>query len=266
MKINNIKLVYFSPTRTTKAIVEAIAEGIKPDYRELIDITSPEGREKSLVISKNDLLLVGVPVYMGRVPALATEWLLKMQANNTPTVCVVVYGNRAYDNALLELKDIVTDCGCIVVAGAAYIGEHSFSNDEEPVAVGRPDKNDLQHANEFGRKINEKLQSFASASELIALRVPGGHPYGGVTKIWDVDFIAVGESCVHCGICAEVCPTAAVDRQDSSAIDVEKCITCCACIKNCPQKARTIKPGSVKDAAKRLHGLFREPKKPECFL
>jgi ferredoxin len=266
MKIESVKLAYFSPTGTTKAVVQGIANGINSSTRELIDITTPHARKEPLETSENVLLILGVPVYMGRVPALLTEWLSAIQAHDTPTVCVVVYGNRAYENALLELKDIVTKCGCVPIAGAAFIGEHSFSDSEAPVAFGRPDENDLNHARVFGQKIDEKLRSASSISQISKVDVPGTYPYGGITELWDVDFIDVDDSCAQCGVCAEVCPMGAVDPQDSSMINHEKCITCCACIKSCPQSARTMKSGPVKDAQKRLITLYKEPKKPEYFL
>ena len=124
MKIQLMKLVYFSPTGTTKAVVQGIARGINLKNRELHDITRPDAREKTLETSENELLIIGVPVYMGRVPALLTGWLQAIKAHNTPVVCVVVYGNRVYEDALLELNDMVKGCGCIPIAGAAYIGEH----------------------------------------------------------------------------------------------------------------------------------------------
>ncbi|WP_245628589.1 flavodoxin family protein [Salidesulfovibrio brasiliensis] len=111
-----------------------------PEY---VDITLPAGRKRSLTLSNDALLVIGVPVYMGRVPALLGDWLNRIEADNTPAICVVVYGNRAYENALLELKDIVQSRGCIPVAGAAFVGEHSFSSPETPTAQGRPDQNDL---------------------------------------------------------------------------------------------------------------------------
>lgn len=107
MKMESAKLVYFSPTGTTKAVVKGIAHGINQGTVELIDITRPDARKQPLQISEDELLVVGVPVYMGRVPALLNEWLNTIQAHNTPTVCVVVYGNRAYEDALLELKKIL---------------------------------------------------------------------------------------------------------------------------------------------------------------
>jgi len=266
MKMESVKLVYFSPTGTTKTVVRGIVHGINPDTMELIDITKPDARKQPLLTSENELLVIAVPVYMGRVPALLNEWLNVIQAHNTPTVCVVVYGNRAYDNALLELKDIVVSRGCIPIAGAAYIGEHSFSDSEAPVALGRPDEDDLNHAKVFGQKIREKLQSISLISQISDVSVPGTYPYEGVTKLWDVDFIAVSNQCLQCGICAEVCPVGAVDSQNSTMINQEKCVTCCACIKSCPQNARTMKPGPVKDAQERLINLYREPKKPEYFF
>ena len=265
MKMESVKLVYFSPTGTTKSVVQGIANGINPSTMELIDITKPDARKQPLLTSENEILVVGVPVYMGRVPALLNEWLNAIQAHNTPTVCVVVYGTRVYDNALLELKDIVMNRGCIPIAGAAYIGEHSFSNSETP-SRGRPDEDDLNHAEVFGQKIREKLQSISSFSQVSEVSVPGTYPYGGITELWTVDFIAVDDQCTQCGFCAEVCPVGAVESQNSTMIDHEKCITCCACIKSCPQNARSMKPGLVKDAQERVNTLFREQKKPEYFL
>lgn len=266
MNIESIKVVYFSPTGTTKAVVQGIGRGINHENMEFLNITTPEARKKPLQTSKDELLVIGVPVYMGRIPALIIEWLNAIQAHNTPTVCVVVYGNRVYEDALLELKNIILKCGGIPIAGGAYIGEHSFSNRETPTAAGRPDSDDIQHAEEFGRNIREKLQSVSSPSELSAVPIPGVFPYRGDSTLWKVDFIAVNDRCIHCGVCAEECPVGAINQQNSSVINQETCITCCACIKNCPKHARTMKPGLVQEASKRLFTLYHEPKKPEYFL
>ncbi len=266
MRIESVKLVFFSPTGTTKTVARAIVQGICPDATETIDITSPAARKQPLRISKNELLVIAVPVYMGRVPELLGEWLNSIQAHGTPAVCVVVYGNRAYEDALLELTEVVGKCGGIPIAGAAYIGEHSFSTPENPVAQGRPDKEDLAHAAAFGTKIRDKIQAMTPASKTPDVPMPGVFPYRGSTTLWDVDFIEVSNLCTQCGVCAEVCPTGAVAPENSVLIDREKCITCCACIKSCPQRARTMKHSPVMEASKRLHTLYGERKEPECFV
>lgn len=266
MNIESVKTVYFSPTGTTKAVAHAIASGIDSSSVNFIDITKPAARKVPLETSDNDLLLVAFPVYMGRIPALLANWLNALRADNTPVVCIVVYGNRVYDNALLELKDMMTKSGGVPIAFAAYIGEHSFSSSRLPTAEGRPDLKDLNHAKLFGRKINKKLTSAASVSCLPLVKIPGNYPYGGVTNLWSVDFIAVSNDCVQCGICTETCPVGAIDSEKSYIIDIEKCITCCACIKNCPKHARTMKAGPVKDAAKRLSKMYKDRKEPEIYF
>ncbi|AET69275.1 hypothetical protein Desor_3816 [Desulfosporosinus orientis DSM 765] len=266
MNVISLKLVCFSPTGTTKAIIQGVARGINHSTVELIDITKPDARKQQLQTSENELLLVAVPVYMGRVPALLSEWLHAIKARNTPAVCIVVYGNRVYDDALLELKDILLERGCKPIACAAFVGEHSFSSSKTPIAEGRPDVSDLNHAELFGRKINEKLLSISSIDYISNISVPGNYPYGGITDLWSVDFIAISTKCTQCGICAEGCPVGAIDSENCNLIDTKKCITCCACIKNCPLNARTIKTGPVKDAAMRLNKLYKERKEPVFFF
>lgn len=265
MIINSVKLVCFSPTGTAKAVMKGIARGMNHTNIELIDITKPIARELTLITGMDELLIVAVPVYMGRVPSVITDWLNSIKAYNTPTVCVVVYGNRAFDDALLELKDMLVSCGCKPIAGAAFIGEHSFSSTEFPSSVGRPDTNDLMLAEMFGHKIDETLKSVQFINIIDTIKLPGNFPYGGTKNLWHLDFIAVNANCEHCGICATVCPVGAIGTNNSGIIDKDKCTLCCACIKNCPQNARSIKPGPMKDAAKRSTS-FIVRKEPEYFF
>lgn len=249
-------------------IIQGIAHGIDLDQSavELIDITKPNARKQQLQTAENELLIVAVPVYVGRVPALLNKWLHTIKARNTPTVCIVVYGNREYDDALLELKNIMIKRGCIPIACAAYIGEHSFSSSETPIAVARPDVSDLNHAELFGRKINEKVLSISLINNISDINIPGNYPYRGDTKTWIVDFIEINDKCSQCGVCANECPVGAIDLENSSLLDKEKCILCCACIKRCPQNARTMKAGIVKDTAIRLHKYCNKRKDPIFFF
>lgn len=266
MQLDTVTLACFSPTGTTRKVLEGIAKGMGAAEVKTVDATLPHEREKPLVMGADEVLVIGVPVYMGRVPAMLADWLGSLKGDNTPVVCVAVYGNREYEDALLELGDAVEQAGFVPVAAAAFIGEHSFSTPEKPTAQGRPDTEDMQRAVTFGQAVREKLEAVANPATLPRPGIPGNKPYGGRTSLWDVDFIVVSEQCVQCGLCAEVCPVAAVDPDDSGTIDHVLCITCCACIKNCPQQARAIKPGPVMDAQNRLHTLFAERREPEVFL
>ncbi len=265
MDIKALKMAFFSPTGTTKAVIQGIARGIAQPTAELIDLTHVHARQQPLQTSENDLLVVAVPVYVGRVPALLLDWLNAINAQHTPAVIVAVYGNREYDDALLELNHLLIKRGCRPIAAAAFIGEHSFSSSDTPIAVGRPDADDLNQAEMFGNTIKAKLLSLSSTDSIPDLIVPGNTPYREKGPGLPTDFIAVSDACTQCGICAESCPVDAIDFEDSSMTDEEKCILCCACIKSCPENARTMKAGKIKDIAIRLNDMCKERKEPVLF-
>jgi ferredoxin len=267
MKIESLKLVYFSPTETTKKVIEKIAQGINHSTVEIVDITKPEVRKQHLQTSENELLIIGVPVYFGRVPINAIEWLHTIKAHNTPTVCIVVYGNRTYDDALLELKDTMVKNGCKLIACAAYIGEHSFSHSRTPIAAGRPDADDLSHAEQLGKKIREKILSIPSIAHITDISIPGNYPYidmiDAKKMLSSVDFITV-DGCLQCGVCTQVCPVGAIDSKNNVLIDTKKCILCCACIKKCPVNARTM-TGIVKTVSLHLSKICQNREEPVSF-
>ena len=173
MKCPSVKLIYFSPTRTTKKIVEAIAQGAGINRIEHLDLTPPEARTGAAMEIEGQLTIIGVPVYAGRVALEATQRLRRLKVRQAPAVVVVLYGNRAYEDALLELKDLAVEFGFIPVAAGAFIGEHSYDNKDTPIAPGRPDREDLKKASDFGRLIRRKLERIHGLHEMPPLTLPG---------------------------------------------------------------------------------------------
>ena len=99
-----VTTVYVSATYTTKRIVEHVANQLS-DEISTYDITNEDSLEE-MTIPKEELLIVGIPVYAGRVPAMAVDRIRRFKGEGTPAVAIAVYGNRDYDDALLELSDI----------------------------------------------------------------------------------------------------------------------------------------------------------------
>ncbi len=265
MNISRAKLIYFSPTRTTKKAIEGIAAGLDLQITESYDLTRKSEKGNTIEMCSDDLAIIGSPVYGGRIPSLAAERIREFKANQTPAVLVVVYGNRAYEDALLELRDLTIQSGFHAIAGAAFIGEHSFSSTRIPIGHGRPDSDDLGKARLFGEKIRQKLTTLNALETIPSFEAPGNHPYKDVPTIEPVTPVTHEELCIKCGQCAEVCPTGTVTIGDTVITDPNACILCCACIKSCPTEARRLENPDMLKFAKWLHETCSARREPEIF-
>jgi len=266
MHIGTAKLVYFSPTRTTKKVVEGIAEGIQAEAIEPLDLTLPDTLTREFDAPSDALAIIGTPVFGGRIPLDAIERLRRLKGNNTPAAILVVYGNRAYEDALIELKDIVTEAGFLPVAGGAFIGEHSFSRHAMPIANGRPDTEDLKRAREFGERVWKKMMAIQTLDDLPPLQVPGNSPYRERRTFSDISPITDEGLCTSCETCVSVCPKGAITIDEKVMTDPRACIVCHACIKNCPTGARRMENARMKQLAERLYTNCQERREPETYL
>jgi len=251
MQHRNITLIYFSPTENTKKIVEAVGAGAAGTGSGLIskafDLTLPQDRALTLEFGPEDLVVIGVPVYAGRIPELMAEWMVHLRGNQTPVIMAVVYGNRDYEDALIELKDVLTSRGFLGLAGAAFVGEHSYTT---RVASGRPDPQDLEEAMAFGAK-SASLIPFLVNNASDHVIVSGKTPYKERSAMPPMAPVT-SRACIKCGICAARCPVAAIDPVDFSMIEAEKCIRCCSCVRKCPVDAKYFEHESIRQITKRL--------------
>ena len=268
-----ITAMYFSATGTTEKITTGIANTISVNIDKTIPVenvnfTLPESRKKAISFTEKDLVVVGIPVIAGRVPNVLLKYLNSISGNGALAMSVVVYGNRNYDDALIELKDLLESRGFIVIAGGAFIGEHSFS---KTLAKNRPDAQDLAIANDFGQQIYNKL---TNPGELQPVIVAGNKPYRDYYKPKDndgnpVDFRRIvpktNGDCLDCKLCANICPMGSIDAEDVSKI-IGICIKCCACIKKCPAQAKYFDDEHYLRHRNELEIAFSLRREPELFL
>ncbi len=265
MEINQVKLIYFSPTGTTQKVLESIAKGIAGASVEHINLTLPDNARQVFPPCADDLVILGAPVYGGRLPAEAINRLKRIQADNTLAVVVVVYGNREFEDSLLELKNLAIDLGFVPVAGGAFIGEHSFATADAPIAIGRPDNLDVQKAMDFGARIKEKIASLQPTGDQRDLKIPGRFPYESSPRSMSVAPVTTEDTCTLCGTCATVCPTAAISIDGRVATEVGACIRCCACVKHCPTGARVWENEMMKTITTWLKDNCSARKEPQMF-
>lgn len=265
MEINQVKLIYFSATGTTRKVLESIAEGLAVEDVEHLNLTIPAEIRPTVPPFSDELVIIGAPVYGGRLPVTAIERFKKLKASSTLAVIVVLYGNREFEDSLLELKNLAIELGFIPVAGGAFIGEHSFATKDIPVANGRPDSLDIQKALDFGVKIRDKITALRSPDAQKDLKIPGRFPYEGGAMHLAAAPVINEDKCTVCGMCAGVCPTSAISINERVETEIEQCIRCSACIKQCPEEARFWDNSMMKKITNWLTEHCSDRKEPQLF-
>lgn len=248
----------FSPTGGTQKVAATITENWDTDI-ETIDLTDASVDFANTVFQKEDLVLIAVPSYGGRVPGLAVQRLLQIGGGGASCVLACVYGNRAYEDTLVELNDVAEQCGFRVLAAVAAVAEHSIMHQ---YAAGRPDRHDIEQLHDSSAKILAKFRDVPYAKS--AIPIPGNRPYKQAGK---VDLVPkAGKNCVSCGLCAAHCPAQAISRQEIRSADSKKCISCMRCVAQCPHKARRINRALVSVASRAMKKVCSVRKECELFI
>ena len=262
--INKIITLYFSPTKTTKKLVQTIAGKMKETLESSVDnfdITLPYSRDTLPTMNEGDILLLGLPVYGGRIPPFLEQTLKSMKGNSALAVITAVYGNRDYDDALLEMKDILQENGFHVIAAGAFIGEHSIA---KKLGTNRPNESDFKYATEFAEKVVEKIQNNTVSIE-DDLVVKGTFPYKERRPSFPKS-PKTKDNCTNCKLCSKICPMGAISFEDPTVIDDLKCINCFACVKLCPESSKYFDNEMILKMMTMLEENFSDPKEPEFFL
>lgn len=249
----NLYEIFFSPTGGTQRVSGILAEALCTNPI-AVDVTESA---KAHAFTADDICLFAVPSFGGRVPAAAAERIAQLQGNGARAILVCVYGNRAYEDTLIELKDLVAASGFKPVAAVAALAEHSIVRQ---FAAGRPDSDDEACLRDFAAKIKEKLADPDAAE----VAVPGNTPYkpGGRASIRP----RAGKKCIDCGLCAVHCPVQAIRSDNLRVCRDDLCISCMRCIAVCPRKARSVDAAVLDGIAAKIGPACAGRKENELFL
>ncbi len=249
-----LHVIFFSPARSTKKIAEAIASGIS-DRLIIHDIT--QGVQSPVNLTCNDVAVVAVPAFSGRVPALAAEYLARIRGNGARAILACAYGNCHYENTLTELSHICVKAGFVPISSGAFVARHSLFPE---LGKGRPDTKDLKNARQFGKQ--SILHSRITDNADFNIETPTLNRPAGV-----VPLVAKSNSnCNFCGICARSCPAGAIDRYNPKKTNKRVCISCARCIEMCPYDARKFKGLMYRITNKRFVEMHQSRKENEIYL
>ena len=297
---SRVRGMFFSGTGTTEKIVTAAADGIARSSDRFcraqdIDFTPPGAREQVYRFAPEDILVFGVPVIAGRVPNVLLPFLNTLEGGGAMAIPVVLYGNRNFDDALIELRNILEERGFHTVAAAAFIGEHSFSR---VLAAGRPDERDMQIAEDFAKAAAAKIEKLAAEAEAAQterlaaeaeaagtpdqllhdmgpIEVDGEDPIRPYYKPRDrqgnhINILKVkpkldASKCTKCGICVAACPMGSIKPEAPGVVD-GICIKCCGCEKKCPEGALYFDDEGYLYHKTELELGYPDRKEPKLFI
>lgn len=249
--------VIFSPTGGTRKTAE-IVSGEWSSEVETVDLSEAGNDFSAYRFQKDDLVLIALPSYGGRVPSLAAERLSRIHGNGARCVLMCVYGNRAYEDTLAEMEDIAEKSGFTVTAAISAVAEHSIMHQ---FAAGRPDKEDVRQLKNCAKKILDKIEA---GSENKKPDIPGNRPYkkaGGAGLV-----PKASKKCTGCGLCIEKCPAQAISKGNIRSADPKKCISCMRCVAICPHSARKVNGTMVAVASLALKKACSVRKECELFI
>lgn len=287
-----IRAMYFTGTGTTARITTTIAYSMWSEMKSAgfekeadINFSPKAAREKVYDFDENDIVVFGVPVIAGRVPNVLLPFLDTLEGGGAMAIPVVLYGNRNFDDALIELRNILEDKGFNTVAAAAFIGEHSFS---KTLGAGRPDAADMKEATQFAKDAADKIlwimrdsreherELFAVLEEVCPVEVEGCEPirpyykprdrHGEHINILKVKPKLYEDKCIKCGMCASICPMGSISKENPGVVD-GICIKCCGCVKKCPQEALYYDDAGYIYHKEELEAMYGDERKsPSLFI
>ncbi len=219
---------YFSPTGGTKKALDALCHAWDCERVEL-DLAESMPDTAGLEFGAEDVLVVAVPSFSGRVPQFLIPKLGTMRGNGAAALLVTAYGNRDFDDTLIELKNVLEPAGFRCMCAVAAVTQHSLM---PAYGTGRPDAQDIAELSAFSERCRRAIETGKPAE------IPGNVPYReytGVPLKPEAD-----KRCTACGLCARSCPLGAIPEQDPRTVDKARCISCMLCTAVCPQNARKV--------------------------
>ena len=250
-------LICFSPTGGVKKCADAFTAAWEGEW-EMIDLCDANFDASAWNITADDLAVAAIPAYGGRMPFIASERMAKLAGNGAKAVLLCVFGNRAFEDTMVEMFDILTADGFRPVAAAAAVAEHSMMRQ---FAVGRPDIGDRIELATFAMRIRKKLEEDNDDS---IVSVPGNRPY----KFYPGSAVKplVSDACKGCGECAKTCPVGAIDPAQPNTTNTDLCVGCMRCVKVCPAGARAGDPAVIAGIVEKVGAALESRKENSLYL
>ncbi|MFW9820514.1 MAG: EFR1 family ferrodoxin [Candidatus Thorarchaeota archaeon] len=233
----NLAIFYFSATGITELISNHIATILEREghFVNLRNIITPESRQSRINFAEFDACFFGFPVYGGRPPYVADNWMKSIKGKNLKCSMFFTYGSRDLELAHQVTYYLLTEANFQVVLSAEFIGKHSFSVAEGwSLASDRPNKQDFDTATKFALESIKRFQSDSEfsidLSDFTYEPIINTERKGSFAEFYP----SRGKNeCSMCYLCENECPVKAFGAE-SGETNRKLCIMCMHCVTICP--------------------------------
>ncbi len=239
-------VLWFSQTGNTQRIGRLLAAVLQ---KQGVSVTAVEIRRFNPQHAADyDLIVMGCPVNHYDAPGFVKSWLTNLPPlPGTPVAAFVTHGLPPSNqhNTGCAVLEILAQRGGLPMGLATFgnFGTYppawAFFPEKVLETADFPNETTYDQARRYAVDLLERVNrgdGFEFSREL---------SFGDVKKnlapIWFSKMITDEhtidlERCRHCGTCADVCPTGAIDP-DSGTVNKDICVDCMGCINNCPTQA-----------------------------
>ena len=235
----NIAIFYFSATGITETISNHIAAILEREgnFVKLKNIITPDSRRSQYDFSEFDACIFGFPVFGGRPPTVAEEWMRTLDGRDQKCSMFFTYGARDLEWAHQVTYYLLTQANFQVVLLAEFIGKHSFNVAKGwSLAEGRPNQLDFDIATEFALQSIKRFQKDSEFSIDLSEFTYKPKKIRKARGFWANFYPSRGkDDCSMCYLCEKECPVKAFDAV-SGKTNRNLCIQCMHCVTICPDK------------------------------
>ncbi len=236
--IKYISIYYFSATGNTEYLLKGIAKKLRENQYEV----GVYSIESSPEYKKNDLIIIGYPVFAWREPYNITRLISNLpDIRGIPVIAFYTYGGIK-GNSVWRVKKLIEKRGGIFKGAVGVRCEDSHPVLRRKwtmmfVKKGKPDEKDIEIA------YKKLIKIIKSKKKEKVVWNPVWFFLDIISKIYQPPYIdkwfkkwVIKEKCIKCGLCEKYCPEKIIKLSPYPEF-YKGCIGCYRCINICPTSA-----------------------------
>lgn len=237
-------IFYFTGTGNSLWAARGIGEKLNQSVENIMKY-----KDEKKISCDDDVIGFVFPTYMGDLPWIAKEFLMKLTVKSDCYAFAVMTSNngksgvsfKSLDQALALSGAHLSACFDLQMPGNCLISSEKQNQDRLQKAPKRLDNIILS--------IQDRKKNFTSDGKLPKEDyVTSSYFYGehSIKRLTLMKNFAVTKNCNGCGLCADVCPVNNIRIADGRAIHGHNCAACYACLHWCPKNATLLKVPGLK--------------------